>query len=61
MEVVSELLQREANVDAATKVSIPHLMLFMSLDQFNEVSALNKNQGKLLMRYLSAMFSFGNL
>lgn len=30
VEVVSELLQREANVDAATKVSITHLMLFTS-------------------------------
>lgn len=61
VEVVSELLQREANVDAATKVSITHLMLFISLALFNEDSALDKNQGTRLMRYLSTSFSLGSL
>ena len=61
VEVVSELLQREANVDAATKVSITHFVLFISIAQFSENSALDKNWGTLLMRYLSALFSLGNL
>lgn len=61
VEVVSELLQREANVDAATKVSMTHFVLFISIAQFSENSALAKNWGTLLMRYLSTLFSLGNL
>lgn len=52
MEVVSELLHREANVDAATKVSITHFMLFMSRAKFSEELALHKNQSTFLMKYL---------
>ena len=59
MEVVSELLQREANVDAATKVSITYLMLFEPLATFCEDSALSKNGGTNLIRYLSNLFSLG--
>ena len=61
VEVVSELLQREANVDAATKVSITHLMHVISLSKFSEDSALDKNQGMLLMKYFSTLFSLENL
>ena len=59
VEVVSELLQREANVDAATKVSITRFVLFVSVALFNENSALSKNPGMLLMKYSSALFSWG--
>lgn len=41
VEVVSELLQREANVDAATKVSATYSRLCMSLNKFNEELVLN--------------------
>lgn len=59
VEVVSELLQREANVDAATKVSITYLMLFVPLTMFCEDSALSKNGGTTLIRYLSNVFFLG--
>lgn len=59
VEVVSELLQREANVDAATKVSIMYLMLFVPLTMFCEDSALSKNGRTTLIRYLSNVFFLG--
>ena len=59
VEVVSELLQREASVDAATKVSATHFKLFVSVAQFNENSALSKNLGMLLMKYSSTLLSWG--
>lgn len=61
MEVVSELLRREANVDAATKASIAHLMLFMLPAKLNEALARRKNQGMFLVKYLSTLFSLENL
>lgn len=61
MEVVSELLQREANVDAATKVSVMRLVLFLSLARFSEDAALDKNQSTFLLKYVSTLFSLGNL
>lgn len=57
MEVVSELLQREANVDAATKVSIMGSGLSVSPAWFYKGSTLSKNKGIVLMGCSSAPLS----
>lgn len=51
VEVVSELLQREANVDAATKVSVTGSVPLGTLVWFCEGSALRK-KGTILMSFI---------
>lgn len=55
--MVSELLQREANVDAATKVSIMGSGLSVSPAWFYKGSTLGKNKGIVLMGCSSALLS----
>ena len=55
--MVSALLQREANVDAATKVSIMGSGLSVSPAWFYKGSTLSKNKGIVLMGCSSAPLS----